>query len=89
MPTITIHSLQDDMVVDFDYQPEERTTWDHPGCDERAYINSIRIGGVEVYQLVDSLGGMLRVEEAVLEAFAEERAEAKADAAIFAWELRA
>lgn len=69
MPTVTINALQEDMVVEFDYQPSERQTWDHPGCDESIDITSVTINGVDVCELIINLKGCDRVEELVIEAY--------------------
>lgn len=71
MPTVTINALQENMVVEFDYQPAERQTLEYPGCDESIDITSVTINGVDVCELITSLNGWNRVEELVIEAYHE------------------
>ena len=86
MPTVTIHSLTPDMVVEFDYHPPERQTRFEPGCDAAVDINAITVQGVDVADLVAALNGWERVEELVLEAFEQQIQEAKDDTEIDRYE---
>lgn len=79
MPTVTIHALQENMVVEFDYQPAERQTWEHPGCDESIDITSVTINGVDVCELITNLDGWSRVEELVIEAYHEAQQDERDD----------
>lgn len=82
MNTIKLQDIQDGLVVEFDYQPAERQTWDYPGCAESIDITAITINGIDVFDLVESLRGLKKIEEAALEAYRESRQEAADDAAI-------
>lgn len=82
MPTITLNSIQYGLVVEFDYQRAERRTREHPGCDEAVDITAITVNGVDVFDLIESLRGVKKIEEAVLEAYREQMQDAADDAAI-------
>ena len=45
------------MRIDFDFQPEEKPTWNYPGCDEEYTINgaSISVDGGATWVDVDDL----------------------------------
>lgn len=88
MPTVTIHSLIPDMVVEFDYHPPERQTRFEPGCDAAVDINAITVHGVDVADLVAALNGWGHVEELVLEAFEQQIQEAQTESAILSYEYR-
>lgn len=59
------------MEVEYDYQPGERSiNWPtdlaHPGSPANAVLVSCKVGGVEIYDMLDS-DQIERIEEAVLE----------------------
>lgn len=48
--TIDLDGLN--MEIAFDYQPPERQTWEHPGCEEEYEINSVIVAGVDIVSLL-------------------------------------
>ena len=54
--------------VDFDYQPEEKQTWDYPGCDAGAEILGVWIDSdSERTNIIDLLSEqvLVRIEEEI------------------------
>jgi len=46
---LTLGPLEEvDCVVEYDYQPAERQTYNHPGCDEEIDICGITIKGISL-----------------------------------------
>ena len=42
-----------EMEVIFDYQPEEPSTHDYPGCGATICINEVIVNGVDIVELLD------------------------------------
>lgn len=40
--------IEQEFVVDYDYQPCEPPTREHPGCDAEITINSVMLGKVDI-----------------------------------------
>jgi len=43
-----------EMEVIFDYQPEEPSTYDYPGCGAEICINEVIVMGVDIVELLDN-----------------------------------
>lgn len=83
MNTITVNNFIGDMEVDFDFTPEYVGSQFEPGYDAEVDVINIRVGGVDVGDLVNSLNGWKRVEEAVLIAWKEQCLEELAESKIY------
>ena len=54
-----------ELEIEFDYQPEEKQTWDYPGCGESFEITSIKINDIDVMELLEEQ--IESIEEALVE----------------------
>jgi hypothetical protein len=54
-----------DMDVFAEVEPGERPAFDSPGYEPYCIVESVRVGGVEVYPMLDDTQ-MLRIEAAVM-----------------------
>ena len=61
-----------DLVIHFDYQPEEKQTWDEPGCCAAADVCAVYANGMDILEYIgdDSLND---IEEACLESVKQAR----------------
>ena len=39
-------SVEVELIAEFDYQPEEKRTFDHPGCDAEVQVTEIRANSI-------------------------------------------
>ncbi len=67
---ITINYKEVELEVDYDYSPEEAAVYyptdeAYPGCSEEATIDQIKIGGIDVTELLEDQ--FSDIEEAILE----------------------
>jgi hypothetical protein len=71
-PELTIVYEGIPMRLNYDYQPEEKQTWDYPGCPEAITVYAVEIGDKESHELdFDDLSGTAqrRIEELGIEAY--------------------
>ena len=54
-----------DMDVFAEVEPGSRPTFDDPGCAAYCVVESVRIGGVEVYRMLDN-DQIERIEDAII-----------------------
>ena len=54
-----------ELEIEYDYQPEEKQTWDYPGCGESFEITSIKINDIDVMELLEEQ--IESIEEALVE----------------------
>ncbi len=70
MSAATVNVWGFDMAVEYDYSPEEKEQkwgdYPHPGCPAAASISSVVVGGVDIYEMLDS-DQLDRIEEKILE----------------------
>ena len=67
-----------------DYSPEERATYDHPGCAACVELVWALVEGVDISEVIGDLA--LTIEEEALEDMVTAADDAKADAAADRWE---
>ena len=77
-----------ELVVHYDYQPEEKQTRDEPGCEACVTVNGIYANGMDVFGLLDGTATMESIEATCMQAITESIAEAKYDAAERQYEQR-
>jgi hypothetical protein len=53
MSTATVTHMGVSMVVQFDYEPAERSSFDCPGYPEQCDVTTVSVGGVEITPLLD------------------------------------
>ena len=41
---------EEEVELGFDYQPEEKQTWDEPGCPESIDLHTVTLWGVDVFK---------------------------------------
>lgn len=52
MSTREIYFHDIPLIVEFDYQPYERPTWDDPGCKEDVDLLAVKAGNVDIIDLL-------------------------------------
>jgi hypothetical protein len=80
MSTATITHMGVSMVVEYDYEPEERQTLEYPGYPETCDVVTVSVGGVEITPLLD-IDVIHSIETLILEGRDDDFRQAQEDAA--------
>lgn len=67
----TINYKGFDLDIEYEYQAEERQTYDYPGCSESACIENVYLNDVDIFDLVEDQ--LDDIEKALFKHFDEYR----------------
>lgn len=67
--------LEEGLVIDveYEYQPEEKQTMEHPGCAEELWITKISMVQGEIFDLIYYLNGEEKLSELALKQLHDEK----------------